>query len=407
MMTFNTRYGTSVIRLVFGAILLTAVSNREVAADSPRLESPTLENSDPNGVIEWTRKIYSNGKWNATPDIAHWRGNYYVCINKGTIHNGLDGPGIVLRSSNLKYWELIYTTTGSPENGSAVDCKLLALPDRLVLYYVYMRREVDPRNPLGEQKPDARNYAETRAVYTEDGRNWSGSQRIYEPGHNFWKPKVRDGVIYVASDYVDAGRTEYITAAEERNPKLFRIDLLRSTDGIKWRKVSTILEDAPWSVTETALAFRPDGELWAFTRQDFLSRSRPPYKDWTSKRAHIVGGGIAGPEMIAVGDDVYLAGRFYAYLAKHGPADSPQTNKFATSLLKYHRAAGRFESIADLPMPSYADLGYSGFVKTREGVFVVYYSGHAYREANLARGNYSTQTDVYLSKLKISTPAPR
>ena len=401
MITCKTPWWTTVIRLVLGAILSTAVNNRAVAADRPRLEPPRLEHSDPNGVIEWTRKVYSNGQWNATPDIAHWRGHYYVCINKGTIHNGMDGPGIVLRSADLKQWDLVYTTTGSPGNGSAVDCKLLALPGRLVLYYVYMRREVDPQDPLGAQQPDARNYAETRAVYTEDGKRWSKSQRVYKPGHNFWKPKVRDGVVYVTSDFVDAGRTEYITAAEEQNAKLFRIDLLRSTDGLKWKKVSTILKDAPWPVTETALTFRPDGELWAFTRQDFLSRSRPPYTEWTSARAHIAGGGIAGPEMIAIGDDVYLAGRFYAYLANHGPADSPQTNKFATSLLKYHQPTGKFASIADLPLPSYADMGYSGFVESTDGVFVVYYSGHAYRQANLARGNYSTQTDIYVSKLKI------
>jgi len=58
-------------------------------------------------------------------------------------------------------------------------------------------------------------------------------------------------------------------------------------------------------------------------------------------------------------------------------------------------------------MPSYADMGYSGFVETKDGVFLIYYSGHAYREANLARGNYTTQADVYVSKLKIGKPAAR
>ena len=119
-----------------------------------------------------------------------------------------------------------------------------------------------------------------------------------------------------------------------------------------------------------------------------------------------MGGGIAGPEMIALGDEVYLAGRFYSYLAKHGPPDSPQTNKFATSLLKYNQVTQRFVSIADLPMPSYADMGYCGFVNTSDGVFLVYYSGHAYREANLARGKITTQADVYVSKLKIGKPTP-
>ncbi|MEE3370016.1 MAG: hypothetical protein VX346_11785 [Planctomycetota bacterium] len=395
MAHYNSTQGNVIAWFLLATALYTVANGQELAAEEPRLQPPGLESADPNGLVAWTRKVFANGQWNATPDIAWWRDHYYVSINKGSVHNGVDGPVVVLKSADLKAWELIYETSGAPGNGSAVDCKLLALPDRLLLYYIYMNRDVEP------QKPGARSYAETRAVVTRDGTHWSKSQRVYQPGHNFWKPKVRDGVIYVASDYIAVGRTDYVTAAEERNPKLSRIDLLRSSDGLVWQKVSTILKDPPWTVTETAIAFRPDGELWAFTRQDFLSRSAPPYTEWRSGRAHISGGGIAGPELIALGDEMYLAGRFYAYLAKHGPPDSPQTNKFATSLLKYNESAARFQSVADLPLASYADMGYSGFVQTKQGVFLVYYSGHAYREANLGRGDYTTQTDIYLSKLNI------
>ena len=403
MMKLENAYGTSVIRLVLGVVLLAAASSRQAAAEGPSLKKPSLENSDPNGVIQWTRKIYEDGKWNATPDIVHWKGHYYVCINQGPIHNGLDDPVIVLRSSDLKEWEHIYTTTGPPENGAAVDCKFVALPDRLILTYQYMDRPggTTPALLAVAQNSDDRNYVETRVVYTEDGKHWSESQRVHEPLHNFWKAKVRDGVMYVASDYVNVGRTDYVLAREERNSKLFRIDLVSSTDGLEWKKVSTILKDPPWSITETALTFRPDGELWALTRQNFLSRSRPPYKEWTTESAELEGGGVGGPEMIAIGDDVYLAGRYYGYLANHGPPDSPQTDKFATSLWKFNHAAGKFKRIADLPRPCFADMGYAAFVQTKDGVFVVHYSGHAYEEANLARGHYNEQTDIYLSKLKL------
>ena len=80
MMGLANLYRPPVIRLVLGAPLLTAVSNRGVRAERPSLERP-----DPNGVIEWTRKIYEDGKWNATPDIVHWKGHYYVCINQGPV----------------------------------------------------------------------------------------------------------------------------------------------------------------------------------------------------------------------------------------------------------------------------------------------------------------------------------
>ena len=61
---------------------------------------PTLDNPDPNNLIEWTRRIYTNGQWNATPDIAYWQGHYYVAINQGRFHNGWADPTIVIRSSS-------------------------------------------------------------------------------------------------------------------------------------------------------------------------------------------------------------------------------------------------------------------------------------------------------------------
>ncbi len=350
-------------------------------------EGPSIDRPDPQGIVEWVRNIYADGTWNATPDIAHWQGSYYVVVNQGKVHPGHDGPGMVLRSSNLEEWEQIYTTSSS-----AVDCKLLALPGRLMFYYLYWE--------IGED----RNYVETRVVYTEDGQSWSEPQRVHEPLHNFWRPKVHDGVIYVASDTVNVGRTDYYTPAEEANADLYRVDLLRSADGLMWEKVSTIVERPegpkayyPWKVTETELVFWPDGELWALTRQNILSRARPPYLDWDHWTLGIEGGGIGGPAMIRIGNDIYAAGRFVGYPLLG------QGDKMATSLWKYDEAAevyhcARFERIADLPKAAYADMGYAGFVATEDGVYVVYYSGHTYGETAAAR---ITKADIYLAKLNI------
>jgi len=377
------------IRLILAVVLVATVGQNLVA------KGPGLERPDPHGIIEWTRKVYSNGKWNGSPDIAHWKGNYYVVVNQGSVHPGTDGPAIVLRSSNLNKWEQIHTT-----NGSAVDCKLLALPSRLIFYYLYMKRQGDP---LSVQKPDAGNYVETRAIYTDDGENWSKPKRMYHRLHNFWRPKIFHGVVYVASDTIDVGRSTYLTRAEEQNYRLYRVDLLSSTDGLHWKKVSTLLKGNPhFPITEVELVFRPDGQMWAFTRQNIFSRSLPPYLHWTNQPAGIMGGGIGGPSMIAVGNDVFLAGRFYGYLKNHGPPESPQTNKIATSLWKHAKATDKFERIADLPKPAYADMGYNGFVATQDGIFVLYYSGHAHGETAEAR---STKADIYIAKLKLGIPA--
>ena len=128
------------------AVILVVVMSLEVTA-----AEPTLKNSDPNELIEWTRKIYSDGKWNATPDITYWRGHYYVAINQGKKHNGLNGQSIVIRSSDLVKWERVHAT-----DRPSVDCKFLALPERLMLYHLFQQR-ADVSKPQG---PDNRNYIE-------------------------------------------------------------------------------------------------------------------------------------------------------------------------------------------------------------------------------------------------------
>ena len=84
--------------------------------------------------------------------------------------------------------------------------------------------------------------------------------------------------------------------------------------------------------------------MWALTRQNILARACPPYLDWTHKSLGIEGGGIGGPAMIRIGNDIYAAGRFV------GPSLLAQGNKIATSLWKHDEAADRLERIADLPM---------------------------------------------------------
>jgi hypothetical protein len=367
------------------AVILVVVMSLEVTA-----AEPTLKNSDPNELIEWTRKIFSDGKWNATPDITYWRGHYYVAINQGKKHNGLNGQSIVIRSSDLVKWERVHAT-----DRPSVDCKFLALPERLMLYHLFQQR-ADVSKPQG---PDNRNYIETRVTVTEDGTDWSESKLVYKPLQNLWRPKVHNGVIYVANDFMKLGRSDYVTAEEEANPLLYHVELLCSSDGFEWDPVSTILKGNPhFPITETAIAFLPDGELFAFTRQNFISRSKPPYTTWTNENAKMASGGIGGPSLITFGNDLFVSGRYYGYLKDHGLASSPQTNRIATSLWKYNHQEKLLDRIADFPRPAYADLGYTGFVATDEGVFMVYYSGHEYGETAAAR---NTKADIFLSKLRI------
>ena len=343
------------------------------------------------------------------PDWAEWQNTYsafYLANQRSGLGLRVNAAGYDVASLvDFSGRTVLEVGAGSgalarhlPTDTDGVDCKLFALDDRLICYYLLQRRAGDPES-LEPQKPDEQNYIETRATYTDDGTSWSKSQRLYKPLANLWRPKVHDGTIYIANDYVALDRSDYITAAEEQNSKLYRIELLRSQDGLNWEPVSLMLKGNPYfNVTETAIAFLPDGELFAFTRQNFISRSKPPYTQWTNQSAQMASGGIGGPSLIAFGNDIYVSGRYYGYLKDHGVASSPQTNKIATSLWKFNHQTELFDRIADFPQPAYADLGYTGFVSTDDGVFMVYYSGHEHGETVEAR---TRKADIYLSKIRI------
>ena len=121
------------------------------------------------------------------------------------------------------------------------------------------------RRSLSRENRESSGPAGTLVVYTEDGERWSEPRPAYDPPWSLWKPKTHAGIHYVAADIM------------EGNP---RLDLLESHDGLRWNKVSTILEG---EYTETALLFLPDDSLLAFTRQGpgpSISHARPPYSRW-------------------------------------------------------------------------------------------------------------------------------
>ena len=84
-----------------------------------------------------------------------------------------------------------------------------------------------------------------------------------------------------------------------------RLELLKSTDGLNWGKVSTILDG---NYTETALVFLPDDSLLAITRQPgpSISHAYPPYTEWKVYNKENYIGGI---EAARVDDTILVSGR--------------------------------------------------------------------------------------------------
>jgi len=261
-------------------------------------------------LLERVEKIYSDGKWNGRATIVLWKGRYYLFFRTGSRHDSPDGAirmmhtesNIPRQWSTSPYAAKNYRATvaagkpldpiGPGPSATVVidtppdehEAHILATPERLFAYTVVEGSETG-------------SVAGTMVSYTDDGTTWSSPEFVYEPGWSFWKPRSRDGVHYVTADVMTGNR---------------RVELLSSTDGLDWKKVSTIAEGA---LTEVAILFLKDGTLLAVARQGWIYKADPPYTTWTSRKQRT---GIDGPALELVGETILASGRA---AAANFPAD--------------------------------------------------------------------------------------
>ena len=251
---------------------------------SGRAEKSELAiDSDPEILFERIEKIISDGRWNGRPSVVFWKGRYWLSFSSAVKHIDLDSKILMIRSNGPepKGWSQPTIVLDTQERCD-VECHLLATPDRLFAYIVQ-------EEPVAGKPGDFR-AAGTLVIYTEDGESWSEPRPAHDPPWSLWKPKAHRGIHYVAADIMEGGP---------------RLDLLKSSKGLRWEKVSTILEG---EYTETALLFLPDDSLLAFTRQGpgpSISHARPPYTQWKVYEGPKMG----GPDAVLVDNTILVTGR--------------------------------------------------------------------------------------------------
>lgn len=350
---------------------------------------------DPHGVIESVDRIYADDKHNTCPDIVWWRDAAYVVFSSGSHHLMKDHVGVILRSTDMQTWEKVYTSPYLTR-----DTTLLALPDKLLLHYVffdypemnepgYLQRRLDSTS-LQARAVHTAGSVESMVSTSNDGETWTDPIKTYGHNQNIWRPVVHDGYIWTATDYIDPTGVELEHDGWYHGggpPELSRVDLLRSTDGLEWEFVSRIINGG--GHTETEILFRPDGELWAISRPATFARSRPPYTEW--RYDSLPDGRCGGPAMIACGNEVYLGGRHYGL----------GENIWGTALWRYSSESDNFEHLAVLPEPGNFDLSYPGFIQHDDKVYMVYYSSHL-RERKFQSGRMvAAKADIFLAKLSL------
>ena len=328
-------------------------------------------------IVEKTKKIYSTPAgqelpYNAFTNMEFWHGKYYIVFRQGEKHTIAKSRIMSLQSTDLENWapKVIVDTVKDDR-----DPKLLATPKRLFLYNV----------PYP---------SDSEVSYTEDGINWSAPADAYtgDKGDQFWKPKLYNGIYYVACDYNND-----------------RVDLLKSTDGLDWQYAGTIMSGGTYprqKPTETAIVFLADGRCLALIRLNNMKPSEggsglpgfaissPPYTSWDFTLGASVR--FSGHAVERFGDTIVVATR--AELGKKpGQWDYPWTpipvkdGGHRTILCTFNLKTMRLEAHAVLPSERFRDSSYCGLLPTgKDSALVSWYDG-----------DVKTRSDIWLAHIKI------
>jgi hypothetical protein len=339
-----------------GAVLARSGSALASALDRVWLTSNRSEVDPRLGLESWD--AVADGLHNSNTDMILWRGEFLLVHDARPYHLGTPDSRLVLRrSGDGRRFE---TLAALQLPGKDVrDPKLAVIGGRLHLYAL----------------PNSGTYAlpeGTVLATSDDGVRWTPFEPVGPDGWLFWRPKTRDG-----------GATWYVPAYWKHHGQSI---LLRSSDGRRWERVSTIHEGD--GNDETDIEFLPDGRLLATTRLEItpdtllgnfeactgIGVAEPPYQRWVEHRSQVTR--LDGPALFS------HAGRVFA-VARHQPEPRGFLTRLGGVLSRKRTSLFRVEPerlvhLSDLP--SAGDTSYAGTVLRDGFLWVDYYTSRIDRD---------------------------
>lgn len=293
------------------------------------------------------RKLVANGKHNAFTALTRFQDTWLLAYREAPSHAYGEADIVLLTSPDTEQWTEAQRFNFLPDDR---DPQFLNTGKRLFLY------------DLALQGPALTTFV----TYTDDGKTWSKQQPVYEPRFCVWKPIIHGDTFYATSHKKVEGSAG--GAARE-------VHLIRSTDGLKWEKVSTI-RAGNWE-SETTLFFEKDQRLTAFLRTKYsvagsILSAEAPYTEWTERK---VGTHFSGHAIHTFRDVNYLLSR------SMDPSGKNQ------SLVIYTWADNQLTPYCQLP--SGGDCSYAEAVELGDQMLISYYSTH------------EGMTNIYLARVPL------
>ncbi len=319
----------------------------------------------------------ADGAHNSNTDMILWNGKFYLIHASSPYHFGTKECKLVLkRSDDAKYWEILkYFWV---KNEDIRDPKFAIINNKLFLYAL--------KNEGFNPEPYATIW--TSSMNGEDWMDWG--EFSDQEGWLFWRPKTIDGKTwFVPAYWYDHGKSI----------------LLKSTDGMRWDKVSTIFEGL--KNDETAIEFLPDGRMICTARLEgtgsyfgdptgctLISVASDPYEDWKQTKTYLTR--LDGPVLFSHDGNIYAVGRYQpkiGFLTKQGSILSRKR----TSI--YLVEENKLTWLSDLP--STGDTSYAGVVIKDNLLYICYYTNDTKKDFPWLLGMISP-SDVIMAKIKLS-----
>ena len=241
--------------------------------------------------LTWSTTAYTDGRHNAFTDLVYWKDAYYLCFRHAESHMSMDGEIRVMTSTDLSTWIPCGTLNTL---GDDRDPHFTVTPDALYVYFGVWDLAHQP-----DAKAPDRGSVRSHFASTTDGANWSPVKGVYQPGFWLWRVRYHDGAFYSPA----------YTAVRPK-PDLRETRLLRSDDGIHWTQLATVTQARMSG--EADLLWRPDGEVWLFTRTNDKPGDSMWYKsdaDMRAWRGAATGVLVHSPVFAEWGERIFVSGR--------------------------------------------------------------------------------------------------
>jgi hypothetical protein len=233
------------------------------------------------------------------------------------------------------------------------------------------------------------------ATSPDGGRTWSDFAPVEGPetaGWLFWRPRSRDGRTWYVPGYWHAHGASA---------------LFRSSDGVRWTKVSTIHEGG--ANDETAVVFLPDGRLLATARIEVapdavlghrdahtvLATAEPPYRTWRRTESRVTR--LDGPVLFRDGDTVFAVARYQP--PPHGPLTRMASTLSRKRTSLYRVEPERLVWLSDLP--SAGDTSYAGIAVRDDTLFVEWYTSRIDRDYPWILGMF-LPTEIRMARIPMA-----